>query len=201
MTERAAINRRNLLKGIGIAAGVVISPSCQRALESGVNLTAPPMNGSLSEGQLQVISTLAELIIPETDTPGAIAAGVPEFIHQIVVDWYTPAERQIFLDGLGELDASAEAHWSAPFLELEGAQQARVLSELEPPSEGDLSAMASIPAGAAGEVPFYVKLKELTVIGYYTSQAAATTELDYQPVPGHYDGDARFDEVGRQWVR
>ena len=61
--------------------------------------------------------------------------------------------------------------------------------------------MASVPAGAAGDVPFYLKLKELTVIGYYTSQAAATTELDYQPVPGHYDGDARFDEVGRQWVR
>ena len=58
-----------------------------------------------------------------------------------------------------------------------------------------------MPAGAAGDVPFYLKLKELTVLGYYTSQAAAVTELDYQPVPGHYDGDARFEEVGRQWVR
>ena len=201
MTERTAINRRNLLKAIGVTAGVVVSPSCQRALESGADLTAPPMNGSLSEEQLKVISILAELIIPETDTPGAIAAGVPAFIHQIVIDWYTPAERQIFLDGLGELDASAAAHWSAPFAQLQAEQQVRVLSELEPPSEGGLSEMAPIPAGAAGEVPFYLKLKELTVIGYYTSQVAATTELDYQPVPGHYDGDARFDEVGRQWVR
>lgn len=201
MTERAAINRRNLLKTMGIATGLVISPSCQRALESAVDLTAPPMNGSLSEDQLKVISILAELILPETDTPGAIAAGVPEFIHQIVVDWYTPAERQIFLDGLGELDASADAHWSAPFAALAPAQQVRVLSEQEPPSEGGLSERPSIPAGAAGEVPFYLKLKELTVLGYYTSQIAATTELDYQPVPGHYDGDARFDEFGRQWVR
>ena len=52
-----------------------------------------------------------------------------------------------------------------------------------------------MPAGAAGDVPFYLKLKELTVLGYYTSQMAATTELDYQPVPGRYDGDALFDET------
>ena len=201
MSKQTALNRRALLKAIGVTAGVAISSSCQRALESGADLSAPPLNGSLSEDQLEVVSTLAEIIIPETDTPGAIAAGVPEFIHQIVIDWYTPAEQQIFLDGLGELDTVATAHWSAPFGELDAEQQSRVLAELEPPSEGDGQGLTTMPAGASGDLPFYLKLKELTVLGYYTSQAAAGTELDYQPVPGHYDGDARFEEVGRQWVR
>lgn len=201
MSRRSAINRRNLLKAIGVTAGIAVSPSCQRALESGTDLSAPPVSGSLTENQLEVIAMLAELIIPETDTPGALAAGVPEFIHQIVIDWYTPAEQQIFLDGLGELDAVAEAHWSRPFAELDTNQQARVLSEMEPPSEGGIASQTLMPAGAAGDVPFYLKLKELTVLGYYTSQVAATTEFDYQPVPGYYDGDARFEEVGRQWVR
>ncbi len=201
MNDRASINRRNLLKAFGITAGVTISPSCQRALESGVDLSAQPVNGSLSEEQLEVVAVLADLIIPETDTPGALAAGVPEFIHQIVIDWYTPVEQQIFLDGLGELDTIAEAHWSASFARLDTDQQSRVLSELEPPIEGGLAGPAAIPAGAAGEAPFFLKLKELTVLGYYTSEVAATTELDYQPVPGHYDGDARFEDVGRQWVR
>ena len=201
MNREAAINRRSLLKAIGVGAGIAISPSCQRALESGADLSQPPVNGSLSEAQLEVVATLSELIIPETDTPGAIAAGVPQFIHQIVIDWYTPAERQIFLDGLGELNAIAEAHWSAPFGSLDADQQARVLAELEPPSEGGSEGPVRIPAGAAGDVPFYLKLKELTVLGYYTSQVAAGTELDYQPVPGRYDGDARFDDFGRKWVR
>ena len=49
--------------------------------------------------------------------------------------------------------------------------------------------------------PFFVKMKELTVLGYFTSELAAQTELDYQPVPGSYDGDALFDDTGRQWVR
>ncbi len=201
MSNAAAINRRNLLKAIGVTAGVAISPSCQRAFESGSDLSAPPVGGSLSEAQFEVVSLLAELIIPETDTPGALAAKVPEFIHQIVIDWYTPTEQQIFLDGLGELDSIAEAHWSMPFRQLDTDQQARVLAEMEPPSEGGFANLASMPPGAAGNLPFYLKLKELTVLGYYTSQAAATTELDYQPVPGHYDGDARFEETGRQWVR
>ncbi len=201
MSDQAAINRRNLLKVLGISAGVAISPSCQRALESGADLSAPPVGGSLSADQQRVLSMLADLIIPETDTPGAVAAGVPDFIHQIVIDWYTPAEQQIFLDGLAELDAVADLHWSAPFAGLDADQQARVLSELEPPSEGGMSSGFMMPAGGAGDAPFYLKLKELTVLGYYTSQLAANTELDYQPVPGHYDGDALFEASGRQSVR
>lgn len=194
-------NRRAALKSMGLLAGAALSASCQRALESDADLTAPPTNGSLSEAQLETIALLTELIIPETDTPGAVAAGVPAFVHQIVVDWYTPAERQVFLDGLGELEAVAMQHGSVSFTELDPERQARVLSELEPPGEGAGSATAAMPPGASGDLPFYLKLKELTVLGYYTSELAASTELDYQPVPGRYDGDARFEDTGRQWVR
>jgi hypothetical protein len=59
---------------------------------------------------------------------------------------------------------------------------------------------AFLPAGASGELPFYVKLKELTVLGYYTSELAAQSELVYLPVPGRYDGDFLFAEIGRQWT-
>ena len=201
MKRSDALNRRSVLKTLGLITGVALSPSCQRALESGADLSASPVAGSLSEDQLEAIAVLSELIIPETETPGAIAAGVPAFVHQIVVDWYTPAEQQIFLDGLADLNTIAELHWSASFLALSTEQQGRVLAELEPPSEGEPESMIRMPPGAAGDTPFYLKLKELTVLGYYTSELAARTELDYQPVPGRYDGDALFDEVGRQWVR
>ena len=138
------------------------------------------------------------LSIPRTDTPGAVDAGVPVFIHQIVVDWYTDAERAIFLEGLAELNSTARRHWSTDFLSLEGAQQAQLLNELEPPMEG--SSPVAMPAGGAGDVPFFMKLKELTVLGYYTSEAGATSELLYRPVPGAYDGDALFSDSGRQWI-
>ena len=205
MAASTTLNRRNILKVAGLSLGAAISPSCRRAIESGSDLAAPPLTGKLSESQNQAITALADLIIPATDTPGAVQAGVPDFIQQIVVDWYTAGERQIFLDGLAELDQAARARWSRPFVGLTTTQQAQLLTELEPPMEGmtesrPMSAL-SLPAGASGDLPFYVKLKELTVLGFYTSELAATTELDYQPVPGHYDGDARFGDSDRQWTR
>ena len=102
------MDRRNLLKAVGLMVGAAVSPSCRQALESGVNLALPPTSGRLSDSQRSMIEVLAELIIPTTDTPGAMEAGVPAFIELIVVDWYTDAEQKIFLDGLAELDAAAE---------------------------------------------------------------------------------------------
>jgi len=197
------MDRRQLLKTAATGLAAMISPSCRQALESGVDLSAMPVGGRLSDVQLEVIAVLAELIIPSTDTPGASEAGVAAFIHQIVVDWYTDAERQIFLEGLAELDAAADRHWSSGFIDLTALQQTQLLSELEPPIEGltQLVLASGMPPGASGDLPFYVKLKELTVLGYYTSEVASNTELDYQPVPGHYDGHALFDDRNRQWTR
>ncbi len=199
------MDRREILKAAGVLLGVAISPSCSRALESGEDLNAPPAGGELSADVQRIIEVLADLIIPETDTPGAIAAGVPQFIQQIVMDWYTAAERSIFLDGLTALDATSQSNWSLPFVELEPAQQAKLLVALEPErgpqAQGgnDLTAIF-MPAGAAGEVAFYPKLKELTVLGYYTSEIGSTQELVYLPVPGRYDGDYELAEIGRQWT-
>ena len=198
------MDRRELLKMAGLTLGMAISPSCRQALESGVDLAAAPVGGMLSPDQQQIITVLAEMIIPATDTPGAVDAGVPAFIQQIVVDWYTPAERQIFLDGLAALEATAKKRWSQSFVDLPAEAQARLLSEMEPPME-DLAESqpmsAAIAPGASGDLPFFVKLKELTVLAYYSSEVAARSELDYQPIPGHYDGHARFGASDRQWTR
>jgi hypothetical protein len=185
--------------------GMAVSPSCRRALETGEDLMAPPRGGRLSAEQNRIIGVLAELIIPRTGTPGAIDAGVPAFIEQIVVDWYTEDERRIFLDGLADLEGAALRHWSQSFVDVGSTRQAHLLSELEPPLEGMLEAgpldAEAIGPGGSGELPFFVKLKELTVLGYYTSAAAANTELYYEPVPGRYEGAALFEVRGRQWTR
>lgn len=195
------MDRREILKAAGVLLGVAISPSCSRALESGEDLNAAPVSGELPTEAQRMIEILADLIIPETDTPGAIEAGVPQFIQQIVMDWYTAAERAIFLDGLTLLDATSRQNWSTPFVKLEPAQQTQLLAALEPQTR-DSDALSAIlmPAGAAGEVPFYLKLKELTVLGYYTSEIGSTQELVYLPVPGRYDGDYELAEIGRQWT-
>ena len=195
------MDRREVLKAAGVLLGVAISPACSRALESSEDLNAPPASGELSIEKQRMIEILADLIIPETDTAGAAAAGVPQFIHQIVMDWYTAAERTIFLDGLAALELASQENWAKSFSAIDGGQQAQLLAALEPPVENtDAVSAAFMPAGAAGEVPFYLKLKELTVLGYYTSEIGSTQELVYLPVPGRYDGDFELAEIGRQWT-
>ena len=54
--------------------------------------------------------------------------------------------------------------------------------------------------GGEAPVPFYRQLKELTLAGYYTSEAGATQELQWLAAPGRYDADVPLSEVGRAWA-
>ena len=98
------MKRRELLKYTAVAMGIGSTSSVLLGALSGCEDSERPQK---SDVDVQIgaqprglIAALAELIIPETDTPGAVAAGVPDFIDQIVSQWYTPTERKIFDDGL-----------------------------------------------------------------------------------------------------
>jgi len=169
------MNRRTLLQILALAA-------------TGA-LHAKPAASKLDETQQKLLAELAELILPRTDTPGAIDAGVPAFIDHIVSDWYTPVERAIFVAGLGTVAAAGPAKRVAALQSLE--QQAA--SYAPPPG-------SSVFGKPDERSPFFFKLKLLTVLGYYTSEVGSTSELTFNPVPGRYDGDVDFATLGKQWT-
>lgn len=194
------MNRRELLAQLALVTGsAMASPFAQAALK-GAALHAHPAASALSPQQRLMVEQLAELILPKTDTPGAIEAGVPAFIDQIVTVWYTPAERRIFLDGLAELDADCVRSWGEPFTGCNPSRQSEALTKAEERSASyHPQTQGKIRATPDEDSPFFYKLKLLTVLGYYTSEIGAQQELSYNPVPGHYEGDIDFDKVGRQW--
>ena len=169
------MKRRTLLQALSLAA-------------TGV-LHAKPSASKLDEAQQHLVAELAELIIPRTETPGAIDAGVPTFIDHIVSDWYTPVERTIFLEGLTTIASAGPARRVAALQSLE--QQA---SSYSPPPG------TSVFGKPDERSPFFFKLKLLTVLGYYTSEIGATSELAFNPAPGRYDGNVDFATVGKQWI-
>ena len=94
------MNRRELLlAAISTMAGVMVGSPTLRVI-AGEAPTASASRVVLQGHQPEMVRVLAEMIIPATDTPGAIEAGVPRFIEMMVADWYTDTERGIFLDGL-----------------------------------------------------------------------------------------------------
>jgi hypothetical protein len=195
-SESTTITRRQALRRVGaLLGGVVSTPTvagvlsgCQR--QSGADWS-PTV---LSPAQNEMIDAMAEIIIPETDTPGARAANVNRFVDAIVGESWLEADRRRFMAGLEEAQARAKKQYGAPFGELSEEQQTAFVAELDDEHFGP-----DAEAPDREEPPFYRSLKELVIVGYYTSEVGATQELRTNIVPGYYDGDVPYEEIGRAW--
>ena len=125
------MNRRELLKNTAVAMGVGATSSLMLGALAACDDTGLPKKNVLGGQRRLFIEALAELIIPETDTPGAIAAGVPNFIDHIVSQWYTETERKIFLDGLLAINAQCQSTYGQEFINCTLGQQTQALSFFE----------------------------------------------------------------------
>lgn len=196
------MQRRDLLKLSLALVGSAASASVSRAVQAGVNEQSTPAKSVLSPSQQGSVKLLSDMIIPPTDTPGAVDAGVPAFIDTIVTEWYRDEERRIFLQGLDDLDAFC-IEWEQKAFDA-AAMETRVAA-LQSQEKAAASYRAP-PGGLFGSgspdenAPFFNKLRELVVLGYYTSAVGSREELIYLPMPGHYDGNYDFSKVGRQWT-
>ena len=121
----------------------------------------------LSADQDRAVTAFAEIIIPETDTPGATAAHVDRFIDLVLHDG-DANERQHFLDGLAWLDAHCRETHGRGFADLDAPARLAVVTALAAPTP---------PPGAEPGAAFFTAMKALTVTGYYTSEVAMTKEL------------------------
>ena len=134
--------------------------------------------------QAETVAAMAEMIIPETDTPGARAAQVPEFMDLLVAESASDEERASFLRGLGDVDTRSRDAFGVEFVAATEAQRVAILAGL------DAEVQALRQAREKAEEHFFQRLKWLTVYGYCTSEIGATAGLRYETLPGSYDGCA-----------
>lgn len=155
----------------------------QLAATFGLSLTVPALAAkqpaaTLTADEWTLIGEVSELIIPTTDTGGALAAGVPDFVKTMLSHWFTDAERENFLAGLQEFSAGARQKYGKTFAGLTASQKDQYFGEL----------LATAERGeAAPRAPFVVLMKRLTIFGYYTSELGATTELHQRIATAQYD--------------
>jgi gluconate 2-dehydrogenase gamma chain len=175
---------------------------------------------TLTPEQRAAVVAIADTIIPETDTPGARAAQVDQFIDTLLSDHFAPEDKERFLAGLTRLEARARRTHQKGFADLTQAQHAEIVGELDrlafreetlvqktpvttPPSarsqESDVQVgqgVGATPAEAASPPPdaadvgresFFRMMKELTVVGYYTSEVGQTQELRINPMKPYRD--------------
>lgn len=193
------MNRREVLQRAALTLGYAISAPVAAAILNGCKaspeLTFKPK--FFNEEQARFLSALTEAILPRTDTPGAIDAGVPGFIDDVVGTVYSPEQQKNFTDGLAAMQNE---------FDLVGAtveEQLAFVKKKNSEALGDGTKAASEGWWAAGQgksKPFFLEVKELTISGFFSSEAGATQVLQYNQVPGPFKGCVPLQEVGKAWA-
>jgi len=140
---------------------------------------------TLNPRQNATVTTIAELIIPQTDTPGAKAARVNEFIDLILTEWYDEEEKSIFMTGLADVDSRTRDLYGKDFVDCAEKQQVEILQALDDEvaaRDQDVRRRRSHPP----EKNFFFMMKQLTLVGYYTSQVGFEQELHGEIIPSRH---------------
>jgi gluconate 2-dehydrogenase gamma chain len=187
------MDRREALKRTAwIMGGVVSAPAIMGVLKGcAAKPTIDWKPVFLSEDQGILVSEVAEIIIPKTDTPGAKDAGVPGFIDLMMKDVYAKEDQDRFLAGLKEFDEAANKEYGDSFIDLSPEDQAAFVKKVHDAALEEERATTPAP-----KRPFILMAKELTMLGFFTSEPGATQVLQYVAVPGSYKGCIPLSEAG-----
>ena len=218
MNRREAIQRASLLVG-----GAISVPTILSVLESCARKAGPDWKpAALSGEELAVVSRIADILLPRTDTPGALDVGVPAFIDTMLKEVYAPQERNRYLEGLREFDAAARRFAGMPFVQLGQQAQRSLVQQFQEAAIADaraardrkrqelvrelqspqpLAQRTELPT-AEQKPPFILTTRELTLLGFFTSRPGATEVLQYVAIPGAYHGCLPVSQAGngRRWA-
>jgi hypothetical protein len=185
LTRREAIRRVSALLGGATLIG-------QSAWLAGC---AAPQRSSASlfaDGDVALLDEIADTILPDTKTPGAKAAGVGAFIALMVTDTYDPREQRLFVDGLATLESESRAQNGGGFMASSPAQRVALLERL--------AVEYMRRPGAEGRPHYFRLIKELTLLGYFTSEIGCTLAQRYAEVPGRFEPTVTYTAGDKAWA-
>lgn len=185
MTEQPgyALDRRALMRGAILLVGGTVAGLPEAAFAH----TPVPAGTFFAAGERATLDAVCATLIPRTDTPGAIEAGVPAFIEGMMTNWASDATQARFRAALADIDRVAVEDAQKPFAALAAAQQLQVLQDY------DADALEVRNRN-------YLQLKELALMGYYLSEAGATQELRFELAPGVWEPAMPLTADTRAWA-
>ncbi len=190
------MNRRDALRML--TAGAVL-PALTPELFAFYQQAHPGASYSLrtlSPHQNDTVVAMIDQIIPATDTPGAKAARVNEFVDVILTEWATEEERRNFLDGLAGVDKQSNELFGKDFAAASASQQLALLRSMDDAASATRAEMSRhapntpVERDTQLQGDFFVVFKNITLHGYYTSEVAFTKELNLEIIPGAFHGCA-----------
>lgn len=188
MNRRDALNRVALMLGGTIVGGTAFLEGCRPGADKAAGLVFTP-------GQIAFLDEVAETILPATDTPGAKAAQVGQFMTVMVTDCYDEKDQRVFLEGMKALDEACRKAHGKTFLEAAPEQRTALLTAVN-------EELKAYNKTRKPEDPnhYFGLMKQLTLLGYFTSEPGATQALRYVAIPGRYEGCIPYRKGDRAWA-
>lgn len=164
--------RREVLQGMIVSIGGASMLSACGGVATIVPADQPQALRFYGENEFALVSRLADLIIPRTDTPGALDVNVPGFLDSLMADWAsedTQRSHHVYLNQIAD-------HLSNSFTNLPDAIALPLLEQL------DIAAFSG-----SGDHRGYRSLKALIAQAYFASEEGALQELEWVATPGRWD--------------
>lgn len=186
MNRREAVQSLSLLFGGSIIGGSAFLSGCK---------TSTGNDMVFSQEDIAYLNEIAETILPATNTPGAKAANVGQFMTVMVNDTYTPADQKIFHAGMKKLNDEAEKAHSSDFMKLDAAKRSELLIKLDEEQK-------TYAKSKKKEDPnhYFTMMKQLTLLGYFTSEIGSKQARRYIETPGRYDGCVPYTKGEKAWA-
>lgn len=189
MNRRDALERVALMMGTTVVGGSLFLEGCKTTDKKVLAVF------SLSTDQISFLDEVAETIMPTTDTPGAKAAKVGAFMNTMVTDCYDEKDQKIFVDGMTKIDEASKKMNGKSFMESSAAERTSLLNDI------NKQLKAYTETKKEGDANHYFGLmKQLTLLGYFTSEIGATQALRYVAVPGKYQGCVPYTKGDKAWA-
>jgi hypothetical protein len=195
------MDRRNALKKTGLLAGAAVTmPTMLSLLQSCKNeprLTWQPQ--FFTDKEAKTIGALVDMILPRTDTPGALDVKVDVFIDKVIAKTYKKEGQQNMRDEIAAFNERCKEHFGADFTGLKEDKRRAVLKVEEKLSGKFSQGVWGTSVGKQEPIEFYRAMKSMAIWAYLTSEEIGKNVLNYDPIPGDYEGCIPLSEVGNRW--
>ncbi|HSC29588.1 MAG TPA: gluconate 2-dehydrogenase subunit 3 family protein [Vicinamibacterales bacterium] len=208
MTRREAVLRvTTLLGGIALVGGdrLLAASASADARSRATALGA----GEFTSAEVAFLDEVADTILPETGTPGAKAAQTGAFMALMVTDAYSERDRKVFRDGMRQVDDRCQRMHGTSFMNAGPEHRLSLLEEIDREQKTRMDERASparsrAPAAPpAGDRPahYFRMMKELALLGYFTSEIGYTQAMRYVETPGRFDPCVPHKSGDKSWAR
>jgi hypothetical protein len=208
------ISRRDAMHRVTVLLGGVALIDSDRLFAAMPDAAAQEVTtargvGNFTAGDVAFLDEVAETILPETSTPGAKAARTGAFMALMVTDAYTPRNQQIFRDGMQRLEERSQREHAVSFMQARPEQRLALLQRLDAERQAELDALdatrrsrapAPPPSSTDAPVHYFRLMKELTLLGYFTSEIGYRQAMRYIETPGRYDPCAPHKPGEKIWA-